>query len=297
MTDAPHTTDNTTGAAPTATELPLVSVVMPVHDNAPYLGEAVQSVLDQDYPRFELVAVDDGSNDDSLSILRDFAARDARVRVFANGDNRGIVATRNRAFEEASPDSPYFAILDSDDVCLPGRLRAQVAFLEAHPDHALVGGQTLIIDDQSRVTGRRDYPTDHHALMRVLTRYNPLAQPTVTLRRSALAAVGAYDPRYARCQDYDLWLRMAARFKLANLPEDTLKYRISRTQGKRQHLRETVKNTLAIQRRWLWHPRFRSARNTVYHAAQHGLLLLPESLVLGLFKAVTYRRTRGPDRQ
>lgn len=274
--------------APTPPD-PIVSVLMPVHDNARYLAEAVQSVLDQTFRSWELIAIDDGSSDGSLSILEQFASRDARVRVLSNGDNRGIVATRNRAFQEAHPRSHYFAILDSDDVCMPGRLQAQVAFLDSHPDHALVGGQTLIIDEDSRVVGRRDYPTDRAALLRVLTRYNPIAQPTAMLRRSAIHDVGVYDPRYPRCQDYDLWLRLASRYAIANLPEDTLKYRISQTQGKSRHLRETLRYTLRIQRRWLWHPRFRSLSNILYHAAQYALLLLPERLVLGLFKAVTYR--------
>lgn len=268
---------------------PRVSVVMPVHDNRRYVGEAIDSVLGQTLQDFELIAIDDGSTDGSWEVLQDYAARDPRVRIFRNEENLSIVPTRNRAFREAHPASEYFAVLDSDDVCLPDRLRAQVAFLDAHRGHAVVGGQTRIIDEHSRVTGHRSYPTDHEAIMRVITRYNPIAQPTAMIRRSALDEVGVYDERYPRCQDYDLWLRMAARFEIANLPEDTLDYRISETQGKKRHMRATLRHTIDIQRRFLLKPGFFRPLNVAYWCAEHALLVAPEPAVMALFKAVTYR--------
>lgn len=273
-------------------QAPLVSVVMPVYNNRRYLAEAVDSVLSQTLESLELVVVDDASTDGSWELLLQYAARDARVRAFRNEQNMKIVATRNRAFREANPASRYFAVLDSDDVCLPDRLRAQVAFLDAHPDHALVGGQTRIIDENSRVTGHRSYPTDHDAIVAVITRYNPIAQPTAMIRRSALDDVGVYDERYPRCQDYDLWLRLAARFKVANLPQDTLDYRISETQGKKQHMRASLRHTIDIQRRWLLEPAFFRPLNVAYWGLEHALLLAPEPVVIGLFKIMTYRKPR-----
>ena len=126
--------------------------------------------------------------------------------------------------------------------------------------------------------------------MAAITRYNPIAQPAAMIRRAALAEVGRYDERYPRCQDYDLWLRLADRFKVANLASDTIKYRISETQGKRVKLRDSLRFTLQIQRPWLFRPRFFRAFNVLYWCAQHALLLLPEPFVLGLFKYVTYRK-------
>ena len=109
-------------------------------------------------------------------------------------------------------------------------------------------------------------------------------------RRAALESVGVYDERSSRCQDYDLWLRMAARFKVANLDEPTLRYRVSPTQGKRSHLRETLKLTLEIQRRWMFRRPFFRPGNVLYVGLEHALLLLPEPLVLVLFKRVTYAK-------
>jgi glycosyltransferase involved in cell wall biosynthesis len=270
---------------------PLVSVVMPVWNAERYLAEALDSILVQTHANWELVLVDDGSSDRSLEIAESYARRDARIRPLRNQRNLGIVATRNRAFAETDAQSAYLAVMDSDDVCMPERFAQQVAFLEAHPDHAVVGGNTLIIDERSQAIGARAYPSRYEDILAVITRYNPIANPTAMIRKSAMAELGGYDARYARCQDYDLWLRMAARYKLANLDAFTLKYRISATQGKTEHLRDSLRFTLQIQRRWLFHPPFLRALNVLYFGLEHGLLLLPEPLVLALFKRLTYRRS------
>jgi len=246
-------------------------------------------VLSQSYPHWELLAIDDGSTDDSWALLRDYAAREPRVRVFRRPEQGGIVAARNLALDHAHRHSQYLAILDADDVALPDRLAAQVAFLEAHPDHALVGGHTLIIDEHSQPLGMRRYPLDYAQICRVITRYNPIAQSAVMLRRSQQRLVGGYDPRYPRCQDYDLWLRIAAQYPVANLDRPVIRYRISAAQGKRTHLRQTLELTLQLQRRWLLHPRFFRPYNTAYVALEHLLPLLPDAAILALFKRVRYQ--------
>lgn len=270
-----------------------VSVLMPVYNAARYLREAVESVLAQSHRALELVAIDDASSDGSYELLQEFAARDARVRVFRQPRNLGIVAARNRAFREASAEAELCAILDADDVCEPDRISWQVEFLRAHPDHALVGGHTLIIDEASHVIGIRRYPSDYASICRAITRYNPIAQPAVMLRRSMLPSREPYDAAYPRCQDYELWLRIAAAHPVANLDRAVLRYRVSQTQGKRTELRKTLALTIELQRKWLFHPRFRNPFNVAYLAAEHALLLMPESLVLRLFKRVTYSRLGG----
>jgi glycosyltransferase involved in cell wall biosynthesis len=268
---------------------PRVTIAMPVHNARAYLREALDSVLTQTFPDWELIAVDDASSDDSWAILTEYAARDPRVRPLRQPAHAGIVAARNRAFAEASPTSTYLAILDADDAALPDRLDAQVAFMDRHPDHALVGGHTLIIDERSRKLGIRRYPLQYREICAVIARYNPFAQSAVLLRRSLLAQVGSYDPTFPRCQDYDLWLRTASRFPVANLDQPVIRYRISAAQGKSTHLRQTLQLTLQLQRRWLWHPRFFSPRNAAYVALEHALPLLPDAAILALFKRVTYQ--------
>lgn len=266
---------------------PRVSVLMPAFNAERFLARAVESVLAQTHEDLELVVVDDGSKDRTFELLLEHARKDPRVRPMRNAQNLGIVRTRNRAFAEADPKSDYFAIMDADDVCLPERLAQQLDFLQAQPDHALVGGNLILIDEADRDIGRRIYPSSYEAICDVITRYNPIAQPTALVRRRAIDAVGMYDARYPRCQDYDLWMRIARRFKIANLDAFTLRYRISESQGKVTQLRKSLKLSLQVQREHLFeHPFFR-ANNIAYWVAQHGLLALPDPVILALWKRMT----------
>lgn len=266
---------------------PRVSVLMPAYNAERFLARAVDSVLAQTHEDLELVVVDDGSTDRTFELLSDYARMDRRVRPLRNGENLGIVRTRNRAFAEADPKSAYFAIMDSDDVCVPERLSLQLGFLEAQPDYALVGGNLILIDESDRDIGRRAYPASYEAICDVMTRYNPIAQPTATVRRRAIDAVGTYDPRYPRCQDYDLWMRIARRFKIANVEAYTLRYRISDTQGKVTQLRKSLKLSLQIQREHMLEPQFFRPKNIAYWLAQHGLFALPDPVILALWRRVT----------
>jgi glycosyltransferase involved in cell wall biosynthesis len=270
--------------------LPRVSVLMPVYNGERFLRAAIESVCAQTYADWEFVVVDDASNDTTATILAEYGQRDPRVRVFRQDGRQGTVAARNRAFREACSSSEYFALLDADDEACSERLSHQVAFLQSHPDHVMVGGHTAIIDEASRPIGVRKYPLHHADICAVITRYNPFAQPAVMLRRAVLEDVGEYDPHFSRCQDYDLWLRIASRHKVANLDEIVLRYRISPAQAKQAHLRESLSLTLELQRRWLFHPAFFRPLNVAYVVAEHALQLLPEAAVLALFKRVTYRQ-------
>lgn len=262
---------------------------MPAYDAERFLAEAIESVLGQSHEDFELLILDDGSRDGSFELAREYARRDGRVRALKNGENLGTVRTRNRLFDEADPRSAFFALLDSDDACLPDRFARQLDFLTAQPDHALVGGNLILIDEAGRELGRRTYPQSFEAIASVLTRYNPIAQPAVMVRRAAIEAAGRYDARYPQCQDYDLWLRIARRSKIANLDAYVLRYRLSTTQTKSRALKASLRSTLRIQRENMFEPRFFRPQNLAYWVAQHGLLALPDAAVLALWKRVALR--------
>src|SRR5262245_14197402 len=116
---------------------PAISVLMPIYNAGRFLPAAVESVLAQTFADFELIAIDDGSRDGSSEVLAQLAARDPRIRVFAQ-ENRGIVATLNRALELAR--APLVARMDADDLSRPDRFAKQIAFLRQHPEVAAVSG-------------------------------------------------------------------------------------------------------------------------------------------------------------
>ncbi len=122
---------------------PAVSVVMPLYNARRHLASALDSVLAQTFTDFEIIAVDDGSRDDTLDLLRQYESRDPRVRVLSR-PNTGIVGALNDGMRLARAD--LIARMDGDDLCLPDRFEKQVAYLQQHPDCVLVGSQVLLID-------------------------------------------------------------------------------------------------------------------------------------------------------
>jgi len=204
---------------------PLVSVTMPVYNDEDFLEEAILSILKQSYENLELVIVDDHSTDSSWEIIQKFEEKDFRVRAFRNEENMGIPKTRNRAFSESR--GKYYAILDSDDVSSLNRIEKQLEFMEKNEEYGAIGSQIIIVDEDSEKIGHRKYPTSHEEIVNVLPRYNPIAQSTIMIRSQILEEdIGYYNEEYERCQDYDLWFRIALNYKIKNIDEFLVKYRV-----------------------------------------------------------------------
>lgn len=197
---------------------------MPVYNAERYLVEAIESLLSQSRPDFEILAHDDGSSDRSFAILQAYAERDIRVRV-SSDVNRGIVGTLNALLSTARGE--YLARMDADDISLPHRFERQVDYLDSHPDCVVVGSYCLFIDPDGRPICEQHFETSHeeieaaHLSGRGGAR---ICHPSTMLRKSAVLAIGGYE-NFEFAEDLDLWLRIAVLGKLGNIPEVLLKYR------------------------------------------------------------------------
>jgi hypothetical protein len=201
---------------------PPVSVVMAVHNGAAHLDEAVSSLRQQTFTDFELIIVNDGSTDATATILQQHAAEDMRLRVLT-GPHQGLIASLNRGCGAAR--GRYLARMDADDVALPERLARQVAFLDQHPEVGLVGACVEFLDGDRRSGQFWRVPGSDGEIRAFLARYNAIIHPTVMMRRDCFLASGGYRAAFVAAEDYDLWLRLSERTKLANLPEILLLYR------------------------------------------------------------------------
>ncbi|MDY0960146.1 glycosyltransferase [Sphingomonas sp. CFBP8993] len=214
---------------------PRITVALSVYNNAAYLALALDSMLAQSFTDFELLAVNDGSSDASPAILDRYAASDPRVRVI-HQSNQGLIPSLNRIIAEAR--APYIARMDGDDIAHPDRFAQQIAFLEAHPDHGVLGTRVFGITETGDL--RRDWTIDHpitpDAVIAALEDGPLLCHPSVMMRRDLVRAVGGYRAAYRHCEDYDLWLRLAERTHMANLPDRLLYYRYSPTQVSNRHV-------------------------------------------------------------
>lgn len=204
--------------------VPLISVILPVYNGEKFLAEAIRSVLDQSFSDFELLALNDGSTDGSLSILKNFELEDSRVKVKSR-QNLGLVRTLNELISMAR--GKFLARMDADDICFPSRFEQQMAYLHEHTDILVVGSEAIHINAEGLKVGRIECPQSHSEIEALLLRgHCPIFHPSVMVRAEAMAAVGGYREEFPYAQDLDLWLRMSELGKLANLPDPLLFYRL-----------------------------------------------------------------------
>ena len=209
---------------------PVVSIIVPVYNRSAFLRPALDSLFQQTFGDFEIVVVDDGSRDDTPVVLANIT--DSRLKVITHGTNLGIAEARNSGLEAAR--GQYIAWLDSDDVCRRSRLEKQVRFLETHPEVALVGGCAGKIDARARrMRGIRVPPFDPKAVRACLVFKSAFQQSSVMGRANVLKSM-PYDGSFAVCEDTDLFVRLAARYRIANLPAMLVDRRIHEGQFSHQ---------------------------------------------------------------
>jgi glycosyltransferase involved in cell wall biosynthesis len=205
-------------------------VVVPAYNAEAYIGVAVESALAQSYPWLEVLVVDDGSTDGTAAVVEALAARDRRVRLLRQ-ENGGVAAARNLAIAHARGD--YVAPLDADDFWYPGKIEAQVRRIErGGPRMGLVYTWWMSVDQEGRPVGSSTGWVEEGALFEALLFTNFIGNASVPLiRRSCLKHVGGYDSSLRQrgaegCEDWDLSLRIAARYDVGIVPAYLSAYRM-----------------------------------------------------------------------
>jgi glycosyltransferase involved in cell wall biosynthesis len=205
--------------------IPRVGVVMPVFNAERYLEEALNSMGDQTYRDFEVLAVNDGSTDESRRILERHAG--PNLRIFDLPRNCGVTKALNLGLLVSR--SEYLARMDADDVSMPDRLSKQVDFMDENRDIGIVGSMFWSMDELlSSVTwANQDIPLSPADISMELMNRCCIGHPTIMMRRRVVETIGGYDesPDCKAVEDYELWLRASKRFKIANMPLHLLKHR------------------------------------------------------------------------
>jgi len=203
---------------------PAVSFVMSVFNAEATVRKAISSILNQSYRDFEIIIVDDGSTDRSCLMIKDMSRRDSRIR-FIKRDHQGL--TQSLIFGIEASRGRLIARMDADDISLPNRLIHQLDFLEKHPDYGCCGGWAIEIDSFGVPFKYWKPAIDHDEIDRrhIGGRSGGMIHPSVIFYRELYDRVGGYSAEFSFAQDYDLWLKMAEKARLANVPEFLLKYR------------------------------------------------------------------------
>ncbi len=198
-----------------------------------YIGAAIESILSQTFSDFELLILDDGSTDRTAEVIS--SVNDPRLRVIPQGRNLGLPLALNRLVAHAR--GRYLARMDADDVSLPDRLRDQVEYLNNHPDIDVCAMWCSGFGTSEAVNFTP--PATHDELRLELFFGNPIPHPSVMLRRSSIAKGDMlYDPSFRGAEDYDLWARMAERWRFAAIQKTGLRYRFHERQATNQRLEE-----------------------------------------------------------
>ena len=207
-------------------ENPLVTVLLPVFNAEKYLQDALESILQQTYKNITILAIDDGSTDKSLEILRAANNKDSRLIIITR-ENRGLVSTLNEGLVLA--EGEFIARMDADDISLPTRIEKQVALMQQHSDIGVCGCHYSLMGESNQ---KIYVQTKHEYIAAQLLFGVPLAHPSAMLRKSLLDEKGIqYNPEFQRAQDYELWSRMVKYTKFASVDEILFYYRIHQSQA------------------------------------------------------------------
>ena len=196
---------------------PLVSIILAVHNGEASLPAALASIQNQTFRDYEVILVDDASTDDTPRLLAEWRQhwRAGQCTILTQRLNQGLTKSLINGIEQAS--GVYLARLDADDVWLPTKLERQMTWLKRHPDYGLLG--CWYINRSAAKSTPVRLPCDDRAIRSHIFRNNPFGHSCVVIQRSLVIAAGNYDPKVRWGQDYDLWFRMLALTKVANLAD------------------------------------------------------------------------------
>ena len=192
---------------------PTLTCLISAFNEEKTIVRSIQSILTQSYSDFEVLIIDDGSTDGTAQVVQSFS--DDRVRLVSKA-NSGLYSSLALGVNLAK--GKYIARLDADDESLPDRLRLQVEFLEGNPDIALIGGGEEREDSIRNEYYKRIYPVEHEAILRMASKCIPYAHSALTFRSSLRDEGINYDPDYDFMGDFDFFIRVASKHRVANLP-------------------------------------------------------------------------------
>jgi glycosyltransferase involved in cell wall biosynthesis len=261
----------------------LVSVIMPAYNAEKYIGEAIESILNQTFKDFEFIILDDCSTDKTWEIIQEYAVKDERIVAVKNEKNLKISATLNKGINLAR--GKYIARMDADDWSFPYRLEKQIDFMESNPEVVISGGSIDITNSKLEHINYRKYPLDDVGARKIIFRYSPFAHPVVMYRTEYVKIAGLYYQYFFLAQDYDLYFRIGMLGKFGNIPDLLLKLRTHKRSSSQSYLRKQEIITILIRfKAWIIYNYKLKFLDFIYTFAEiFGLFLIPPSIKFRLF--------------
>ncbi len=208
---------------------PLISVILPVYNQEKYIAETIGSILDQSFGDFELLILDDGSTDNSAAVIKEYAAKDPRIKAYYE-PNSGKSESTNKLVSRSQ--GKWCAFLDADDVMMPDRLERQISFLNANPGVHAVSSNCYYINESGRIFGTQKYPLlstkEEYDVIFNKGHFITCAFTALTVLKEAFNVVGGLTKRFEPCEDFEFFNKFifSGGKVLLIMPEVLMKYRI-----------------------------------------------------------------------
>ncbi len=260
----------------------LVSVLMTARNAESYIGQSIESILNQSFADFEFLIIDDTSTDKTWEIIKFYQAKDSRIKASRNEIRHGISKNRNRLVSMAS--GRYIVWQDADDISLPERIKKQVAFMDSNNEVGICGGWLKFFNSKG-ILGIRKYSASDKILRKNIFRFSPLAQPASIIRKDALIKAGKYDEKLIAAEDLDMSFRIGQNYKFGNIQEIILLYRQAGDSITAKKLRRLELNTLNVRIKFINDKNYYfSISDFIYNVVQFSTLyLMPVKLRIALF--------------
>jgi glycosyltransferase involved in cell wall biosynthesis len=215
--------------------IPIISVVMPVYNGGIYLEEAIDSILNQTFTDFEFIILDDGSTDDSLSLIKKYASKDDRI-VIITRENKGLVYTLNEGIEKSKGD--YIARMDADDISLPERFEKQIELMQKE-NIDICGCNFIKINEKGKVISKKYLSTSVLLNKFILCRTVPFAHGSVMIKKSFMIENNLRygQTKFDKAEDYSLWIEFDKKgAKISNVSAFYFKYRVLENSLSKQNI-------------------------------------------------------------
>jgi glycosyltransferase involved in cell wall biosynthesis len=216
----------------------MISVLLPTYNDEKYIEETISSILKSSFKEFELLIINDGSNDRTLDIINLFD--DKRIRVISQ-KNKGLIKSLNLGLEEAKFD--LIARIDGDDIMHENRLELQYDIINKF-DFDIVGSNAIIINDNSDPIGKTNLPISHEEIKNKLIQLSPaIIHPSLLIKKVCVISEGGYNKLYKHCEDLELWVRLIDKYKFYNSKECLISLRKHSTNISKQFISEQILNS------------------------------------------------------
>ncbi len=267
-------------------KLPLISILMPVYNAGDFLVESIKSIRNQTLKDWELIVVDDGSTDKSSEILKKYAEKDSRIKIFKFKKNKGLAYALNYGLNKAR--GKYLARMDADDISYPKRLEIQLRYLKRNPKVVAVGTQVKLINEKGNFIGYKKFPTDPEKIYQMMGTMMAIQHPTL-LTYTKIIKKCPY-ANHTTAEDVSMFFKLLQYGNFLNTKEVLFKYRIRKNSNSLKNPKKTFNLTLKSRIKAVIDWNYKPTISAVLINITQSILisLLPDNLIISLYEKIRF---------